>query len=184
MKKEVNLVKYYCDLCKKEVSDEKKLIMDCTVLGTRKEKVDANTIKSTIVRVKHQDICAECAAKLASLVVVDSKNRISFAPVVKETPKPKEKTVAKTSTVTKAAPVTKTAPATKTVPVNKTVPANKATTATKAATTTKSTPTTKQVQTTKTSNTTARSNDGFRTIELPNPKDMVVKQNLKITRPK
>lgn len=87
MKKEVNIVKYYCDLCKKEIQDETKLIKDCTILGTRKVKVDENTVKSSIVKVKHQDICAECAGKLASIITINDKNQISFVQKPKEVPK-------------------------------------------------------------------------------------------------
>ena len=126
MKKQV--VKYYCDLCKKEISDEKMLIKDLTVLGIRKVKVDENTVRSGIVRVKNQDICSACATKLASLVVVDSNNTISFA----QKPKEVTKTTTTTKTVTKSSPI----------------------------------------------------KSDFKTKELPNTKDKVIKQNLKLTKAK
>ena len=106
MKKEVNLIKYYCDLCGKEVSNEKMLLKDCTLLGTRKVKVEGNKIKTSIVGIKNKDICVACASKLASLIEVDSKNNIKFAEPPKETSKPI--VAAKTTPTTKAVPVTKT----------------------------------------------------------------------------
>ena len=110
MKKEINLIKYYCDLCGKEVSNEKMLLKDCTLLGTRKVKVEGNKIKTSIVGITNKDICVTCASKLASLIEVDSKNNIKFVESPKETSKPPvaTKTTTKTTPATKAVPATKT----------------------------------------------------------------------------
>ena len=168
MKKEVNLIKYYCDLCGKEVSNEKMLLKDCTLLGTRKVKVEGNKIKTSIVGIKNKDICVACASKLASLIEVDSKNNIKFAEPPKETSKPI--VAAKTTPTTKAVATkpAKTTPATKAVPVTKT-------TTTKSKVVSKpTTPTQKEV---------------VKTRELPNPTDMVTrditnKQKFKMTNMK
>ena len=184
MKKQVT--KYYCDLCGKEVSDEKMLLKDCTLLGTRKVKVEGNRIKTSIVGIKNKDICVACASKLASLIEVDSKNNIKFVEPPKETSKPSVATktttttkavatkTAKTTPATKTVPTTKTVPATKTVPTTKTVPATKTTTTKSKVVSKPTTPTQKEV---------------VKTRELPNPRDMVArditsKQTFKMTNMK
>ncbi len=166
MKKQV--IKYYCDLCGKEVSDEKMLLKDCTLLGTRKVKVEGNRIKTSIVSIKNKDICVTCASKLASLIEVDSKNNIKFVEPPKETSKPPVAT--KTTTTTKAVA---SKPA-KTAPVTKAVPATKTTTTKSKVVSKPTTPTQKEV---------------VKTRELPNPRDMVArditsKQTFKMTNMK
>ena len=119
MKKQVT--KYFCDLCGKEVDDEKMLVTDCTLLGTRKVQVEGNKIRTSLVRVKNKDICSACASKLASMIEVDSKNNIKFVePAVKASPsskpttttksvsKPTVSTGVKSSTATKQKDVVKT----------------------------------------------------------------------------
>ena len=95
MKKQVT--KYFCDLCGKEVDDEKMLVTDCTLLGTRKVQVEGNKIRTSLVKVKNKDICSACASKLASMIEVDSKNNIKFVePTVKATAASKPTTTTKT----------------------------------------------------------------------------------------
>lgn len=172
MKKQVT--KYYCDLCGKEVSDEKMLLKDCTLLGTRKVKVEGNRIKTSIVGIKNKDICVACASKLASLIEVDSKNNIKFVEPPKETSKSPVATKTTTTTKAVATKPTKTTPATKTVPTTKTVPATKTTTTKSKVVSKPTTPTQKEV---------------VKTRELPNPRDMVArditsKQTFKMTNMK
>ena len=172
MKKQVT--KYYCDLCGKEVNDEKMLLKDCTLFGTRKIKVEGNKIKTSIVGIKNKDLCVACASKLASMVEVDSKNNIKFAESSKEVSKPKVTTKTTTATKSVSASTAKAESVTKTASVTKPSTTSKVQTTKSKVVANPATPTQKEV---------------VKTRELPNPRDMVArdltnKQKFKMTNNK